>query len=63
MKLNNTAKRRERQRRALARLSAQLESGVKKNSGNTGNKVKLTSKDEKRISKEIAILESKLKIT
>ena len=63
MKLNNTAKRRERQRRALARLSAQLESGVKKNSGNAGNKVKLTSKDEKRISKEIAILESKLKIT
>jgi|18_taG_2_1085343.scaffolds.fasta_scaffold71114_2 hypothetical protein len=53
----------QRQRRALERLQAQLESGVKTKSGTTSKKIKLTSKDEKRISKEIVILESKLKIT
>jgi hypothetical protein len=60
MKLNNTAKRRDRQKRALARLTAQLESGVKTEIGSRDKKIPLTDKDVKRISKEISILESKL---
>lgn len=60
MKLNNTAKRRDRQKRALARLRAQLESGVKTEIGSRDKKIPLTAKDTKRISKEISILESKL---
>jgi len=60
MKLNNTAKRRERQRSALARLTAQLMSGVKTEIGSGYKKIPLTDKDIKRISKEIVILESKL---
>jgi len=54
----NKIKRRKRQERALARLNTQIESGVKSKSTETP----LNDKDKKRISKEILILESKLKI-
>ncbi len=45
---------------ALVRLEAQLESGTKAEK-KTGKTVSLTEKDKKRISKEIDVLESKLK--
>ena len=45
---------------ALRRLETQLESGTKVQK-KTGKTVSLTEKDKKRISKEIEILESKLK--
>ena len=48
-----------RQQGALARLRAQLESGVKTEVGTRDKRVPLTAKDIKRISKEIATLESK----
>lgn len=48
-----------RQQGALARLRTQLESGVKTEVGTRDKKVPLTAKDIKRISKEIATLESK----
>lgn len=50
---------RERRYGALVRLKAQLESGVKTEVGTRDKKVPLTTKDIKRISKEIATLESK----
>jgi hypothetical protein len=51
---------RDRRMGALVRLEEQLESGTKTQKG-TGKSVSLTEKDKKRISKEIEILESKLK--
>ncbi|QDP66127.1 MAG: hypothetical protein GOVbin3661_43 [Prokaryotic dsDNA virus sp.] len=53
----NRIKRRERQKRALERLKAQIESGVKSKSTETP----LNDTDKKRISKEILNLEGKLK--
>ncbi len=53
----------DRKHKALKRLVAQLESGVKTETGSIDKKIPLTDKDIKRISKEITILESKLKIT
>jgi len=52
----------ERKHGALTRLRAQLECGVKTELGSIDKKIVLTDKDIKRISKEIRILESKLKI-
>lgn len=47
---------------ALVRLETQLESGTKAEK-KTGKTVSLTEKDKKRISKEIDILNTKLKTT
>ena len=46
---------------ALARLKAQLESGVKTKKGTVDEKTPLTDKDKARISKEITKLEQKTK--
>lgn len=51
---------RERREGALGRLETQLESGTKIQKG-TGKTVTLTEGDKKRITKEIGILEEKLK--
>jgi hypothetical protein len=53
---------RDRRMGALVRLESQLESGTKVQK-KTGKTVSLTEKDKKRITKEIGILESKLKTT
>ncbi len=48
----------ERQKGALRRLEAQLESGVKRNEN---QEIPLTSADEKRIKREINILKERTK--
>ena len=50
----------QRQKRALERLQAQLKSGVKTVKGTFDKKESLTEKDIKRISKEIETLKTKV---
>lgn len=48
-----------RQARALAKLEAQLKSGVKTQKGTSDVKIELTDSDRKRINKEISNLKAK----
>lgn len=50
-----------RRQGALARLQAQLQSGVKTAKGSRDKKIPLTDQDVKRIEKEIGILQKSLK--
>jgi hypothetical protein len=52
-----------RRKNALSRLESQLQSGSKKEKGKVANSIPLTDTDKSRMTREIGILKTKLKIS